>query len=116
LIASSALKAGFTGGVVVDYPNSSKAKKHYLCLSFERSYNIPTAIEDGKESEFEVDQMGENQRRKYVKRKRRNQNDHTTSVKSADWIKRKKEKHRRRGKEVKRDSKYTGRRRKSKRF
>ncbi|KAJ1496531.1 hypothetical protein HMI55_006046 [Coelomomyces lativittatus] len=28
----AALNAGFTGGVVVDYPNSSKAKKMYLCL------------------------------------------------------------------------------------
>jgi len=27
-----ATKAGFSGGVVVDYPNSTKAKKYYLCL------------------------------------------------------------------------------------
>ena len=26
------MKCGFTGGLVVDYPNSSKAKKFYLCL------------------------------------------------------------------------------------
>jgi len=32
LITDAALKAGFTGGVVVDYPNSSKAKKLYLTL------------------------------------------------------------------------------------
>ena len=29
--------------MVIDYPNSSKAKKYYLCLSFERSYTVPAA-------------------------------------------------------------------------
>ena len=32
LIMYQATRAGFTGGVVVDYPNSAKAKKYYLCL------------------------------------------------------------------------------------
>jgi 18S rRNA (guanine1575-N7)-methyltransferase len=32
MIVSSAMRAGFTGGLVVDYPNSSKAKKVFLCL------------------------------------------------------------------------------------
>lgn len=27
-----AMKAGFEGGLVVDYPNSKKAKKYFLCL------------------------------------------------------------------------------------
>jgi 18S rRNA (guanine1575-N7)-methyltransferase len=44
LIAQCASKVGFAGGVVVDYPNSTKAKKYYLCLSFERSYTIPAAM------------------------------------------------------------------------
>ena len=44
LIAQAATKVGFAGGVVIDYPNSGKAKKYYLCLSFERSYQVPTAI------------------------------------------------------------------------
>jgi hypothetical protein len=34
----------FVIGLVVDYPNSSKSKKFYLCLSFERSYRVPTAL------------------------------------------------------------------------
>lgn len=34
-------RAGFTGGLVVDYPNSTKAKKYYLCLSFEHGYKTP---------------------------------------------------------------------------
>lgn len=32
LITTVALKCGFTGGLVVDYPNSTKAKKYFLCL------------------------------------------------------------------------------------
>ena len=38
LIAQAASRVGFAGGMVVDYPNSSKAKKFYLCLSFERGW------------------------------------------------------------------------------
>jgi 18S rRNA (guanine1575-N7)-methyltransferase len=49
LIAQAASKVGFAGGVVVDYPNSSKAKKYYLCLSFERSYRVPAALGTGDE-------------------------------------------------------------------
>ncbi|CAK9302407.1 unnamed protein product [Gordionus sp. m RMFG-2023] len=32
LITKQAMRAGFTGGLVIDFPNSSKAKKIYLCL------------------------------------------------------------------------------------
>ncbi|KII69167.1 putative 18S rRNA (guanine-N(7))-methyltransferase [Thelohanellus kitauei] len=32
LINRSALKAGFTGGVLIDYPNSTRAKNYFLCL------------------------------------------------------------------------------------
>lgn len=33
MITGAAMKCGFTGGLVVDYPNSTKAKK-YSCISF----------------------------------------------------------------------------------
>eukprot|EP01035_Chromulina_nebulosa_P062262 gene62262-85153_t len=42
---------GFAGGIVVDYPNSSKAKKFYLCLSFERSYTLPSARTDEQQEQ-----------------------------------------------------------------
>jgi 18S rRNA (guanine1575-N7)-methyltransferase len=32
MITESAMRCGFSGGLVVDYPNSKKAKKYYLCL------------------------------------------------------------------------------------
>lgn len=43
LISQCASRVGFAGGLVVDYPNSAKSKKFYLCLSFERSYRVPVA-------------------------------------------------------------------------
>jgi 18S rRNA (guanine1575-N7)-methyltransferase len=33
MITSSAMKNGFTGGVIIDYPNSKKAKKYFLFLT-----------------------------------------------------------------------------------
>ena len=32
MITTAAMRAGFSGGLVVDFPNSSKAKKFYLVL------------------------------------------------------------------------------------
>ncbi|KAA0159680.1 hypothetical protein FNF28_05785 [Cafeteria roenbergensis] len=32
MLSAAAAKAGFRGGLVVDFPNSTKAKKYYLCL------------------------------------------------------------------------------------
>ena len=32
MITNAALKNGFTGGLIVDYPNSQRAKKYYLFL------------------------------------------------------------------------------------
>ena len=60
LIAQCASKVGFAGGVVVDYPNSTKAKKYYLCLSFERSYSVPKAI--GTDATEGVEVLGRNRR------------------------------------------------------
>ena len=32
MLTTAATRCGFTGGLVVDYPHSAKARKHYLCL------------------------------------------------------------------------------------
>lgn len=32
MITNAAMRCGFTGGIVVDYPNSTKAKKYFLVL------------------------------------------------------------------------------------
>ncbi|MBV95464.1 putative 18S rRNA (guanine-N(7))-methyltransferase, partial [Eschrichtius robustus] len=61
LITTQATKAGFTGGVVVDYPNSARAKKFYLCLFSGPSTFIPMAQseeneeEEARESTFTVE-------------------------------------------------------------
>ncbi|XP_041725462.1 probable 18S rRNA (guanine-N(7))-methyltransferase [Coregonus clupeaformis] len=41
LITSQAMRAGFSGGMVVDYPNSTKAKKFFLCLFAGFSGTLP---------------------------------------------------------------------------
>ena len=33
MITKSALKSGFSGGVIVDFPNSAKSKKFYLVIN-----------------------------------------------------------------------------------
>merc|ERR1719469_207842 len=47
LISECAANVGFAGGIVVDYPNSTKAKKHYLVLTFDRAYKAPQGLADG---------------------------------------------------------------------
>lgn len=49
LVTAQAMKAGFYGGVVVDYPNSSKAKKFFLVLMTGGAMPLPKAL--GTESE-----------------------------------------------------------------
>ncbi|KAG8861976.1 hypothetical protein FRB96_002419 [Tulasnella sp. 330] len=116
LIMNVALKSGFTGGLVVDYPNSKKAKKYYLCLfvggggSGRAKPQIPNGL-TGDEPPEGV---------RYEKRRTERAEHHSANgkkrknVKDRDWIIKKKNLYRRRGKEdVPRDSKYTGRKRKT---
>jgi hypothetical protein len=59
MIMGSAMKAGFSGGLVVDYPNSTKAKKYFLCLfagssggtGAQQQQTLPKGLEDGEEVE-----------------------------------------------------------------
>uniref|UniRef100_A0A8D2MNR6 18S rRNA (guanine-N(7))-methyltransferase n=1 Tax=Zonotrichia albicollis TaxID=44394 RepID=A0A8D2MNR6_ZONAL len=44
LITAQAMRAGFTGGMVVDYPNSAKAKKFFLCLFVGTSGTLPKGL------------------------------------------------------------------------
>ncbi|KAJ3895697.1 S-adenosyl-L-methionine-dependent methyltransferase [Lentinula edodes] len=114
LITSIAQKAGFGGGVVVDYPNSNKARKVFLCLYVGggggQQQQIPQGldgdvVEDGK-VRFEKRRARDLRKDKNGKRK-------SQKVIDRDWILRKKELYRKRGKEsVPRDSKFTGRKRK----
>ncbi|TFK30140.1 williams-Beuren syndrome critical region protein 22 [Coprinopsis marcescibilis] len=110
LITSIAQKAGFGGGLVVDYPNSKKAKKVFLCLLVGRTDNqqVPKGLEGDEEAtskaQFERRRDRERSRSKSKKK----------SLKDKDWILKKKELYRKRGKEgVPKDSKFTGRKRRA---
>lgn len=106
LISECAAKVGFAGGVVVDYPNSAKAKKHYLVLTFDRAYTAPKGLSDsGLRNEVRVD--GGRREKRTVVRKKKN-------GKSKEWILNKKETQRKKGKDVRPDTRYTGRKRKDK--
>lgn len=44
LVTSQAMKAGFYGGLVVDFPNSTKAKKYFLVLMTGGVTQLPKAL------------------------------------------------------------------------
>jgi 18S rRNA (guanine1575-N7)-methyltransferase len=89
LITSIAQKAGFGGGIVVDYPNSKKAKKVFLCLFVGGSagqQQVPKGLEGDVDTEdrvrFERRRERERMKSKGTKRK---------PIKDREWILRKKE-------------------------
>ncbi|XP_050315555.1 probable 18S rRNA (guanine-N(7))-methyltransferase [Anthonomus grandis grandis] len=101
LVTAQAMKAGFYGGVVVDYPNSTKAKKFFLVLMTGGNVPLPQGL--GTE--------GSSQGVDYAKRERV-KNQRGKPLKSVkNWIQDKKERRRRQGKNVRPDSKFTGRKR-----
>lgn len=51
LVTTQAMKAGFYGGVVVDYPNSTKAKKYFLVLMTGGSMPLPKALGTDEDSQ-----------------------------------------------------------------
>jgi len=117
LISECAAKVGFAGGIVVDYPNSAKAKKHYLVLSFDRSYKAPKGLTDaallhGEEETQTHVRVERNTGAKHAKRGKVHRK--KKGVKTKDWILQKKDIQRRQGKDVRPDTRFTGRKRKDK--
>ncbi|KDO22709.1 hypothetical protein SPRG_11023 [Saprolegnia parasitica CBS 223.65] len=108
-ISGCAMKSGFSGGLVIDFPNSAKAKKYFLCLFAGHDPTVkPTAMPkaltgDPNTAAFEA-------RREKNKKARRGNRD---MPKNRDWVMAKKDRYRKQGKEVKNDSKFTARRRPS---
>ncbi|KAI0565172.1 Methyltransferase [Gracilaria domingensis] len=105
LLVASAMRAGFSGGLLVDYPNSAKAKKYYLCLT--AGPPVKGAVQP-KPLGVEGNQNVPVGNRKSSKKGNRYSND---AVTKKDWIISKKERRRRQGHMVRPDSKYTGRKR-----
>eukprot|EP01130_Rhizamoeba_saxonica_P005111 TRINITY_DN2050_c0_g1_i2.p1 TRINITY_DN2050_c0_g1~~TRINITY_DN2050_c0_g1_i2.p1 ORF type:complete len:253 (-),score=67.64 TRINITY_DN2050_c0_g1_i2:76-834(-) len=108
LLTSAALRAGFTGGVLVDFPNSTRAKKYFLVLFAGRvaGQEMPAAVGVEESETVRYDKRRTQRNRKGKGRK--------GQYKSREWILNKKERMRQQGKKTARDSKYTGRRRKDK--
>ena len=128
LISETATKVGFAGGVVVDYPNSAKAKKHYLVLSFDRSSSTTAAAAaassrgttttsggGGVSKEQQHVTVGSASSSGYGgssgKKKKQAPIRKKKGVKTKEWIVHKKAMQRKKGKDVRPDTKYTARRR-----
>lgn len=103
LLTQQAMKAGFTGGLVVDYPNSSKAKKIFLCLFCGGSSQV---LPVGLGTENDVTNV----------RQRIGKGSRKPLKSSRDWVLEKKERWRRKGRETKPDTQYTGRKRRGHHF
>ena len=89
LITSIAQKAGFGGGIVIDYPNSKKAKKVFLCLFVGGGggqQHVPQGLQGDQEEEDKVtfERRRDRERLKAKNGRRKN-------VKDKDWILKKKE-------------------------
>ncbi|KAI0818631.1 methyltransferase [Irpex lacteus] len=95
---------------LVDYPNSKKAKKVFLCLFVGSggAQQVPKGL-DGEEVTEDGQARFEKRREKF---RSRGKDGKRKNIKDKDWILKKKELYRQRGKEdVPRDSKYTARKR-----
>ncbi|KAF7456173.1 putative S-adenosylmethionine-dependent methyltransferase [Cryptosporidium felis] len=114
MITSAALKSGFGGGLVVDFPNSSKAKKYFLCLWAGFYSSIPQTLPQGLtegDEDYSSPRCPNKPREALKAKKRGKRGEHR--VKSREWILEKKNIQRLKGFNVRPDSKYTGRKRKS---
>ena len=106
MITSQAMKAGFTGGLVVDYPNSTKAKKFFLVLMTGGQQQLPKALGTEGASNQRNSQVSFEDKRERLRKARGK-----PLKKSRDWIMEKKERRRKQGKETRADTKFTGRKR-----
>jgi len=94
----------------VDYPNSNKAKKVFLVLIVGSGGQVPQGLQGDTEGVENEDRVKFERRRERAKAR---SSVKKKNIKDRDWILKKKELYRQRGKEdVPRDSKYTARKRK----
>ncbi|KAL3655432.1 hypothetical protein CASFOL_001218 [Castilleja foliolosa] len=120
LILGCAMRTGFSGGVVVDYPHSTKQRKEYLVLSCgppSLSSAAPQGKgEDGESCSDDDNSSGdEDNRMVHVsdRNRPRKKQKLNKKVRGKDWVLKKKEQMRRKGNSVPLDTKYTARKRKA---
>lgn len=109
MITSAALRCGFGGGLVVDYPHSTKAKKHYLVIYAGALPELPQVIPAGLQGD--VDEMNEQIKMTQRDRERKRK---TKGKARKDYVLQKKESQRKKGLNVRKDTKYTARPRRAK--
>jgi len=124
MITEAAIKGGFTGGVVIDYPHSTKAKKYFLCLMTGASsipYILPQALTGDEHIERDdTDNADDRQTVAFIRSSHSKKAGHHAAqrrrvpVKNKEWVQAKKERQRKQGKSVVHDSKYTARKRRPK--
>ncbi|KAF5726411.1 S-adenosyl-L-methionine-dependent methyltransferases superfamily protein isoform 1 [Tripterygium wilfordii] len=119
LILSSAMRAGFAGGVVIDYPHSSKMRKEFVVLTCGPP-SISSSVPQGKgqdgESCSDDESSGDEEDQTVCisdRHRPRKKQKVTKKGRTRQWILKRKEKGRRKGNVVPRDTKYTGRKRKA---
>ncbi|KAH6755568.1 S-adenosyl-L-methionine-dependent methyltransferases superfamily protein [Perilla frutescens var. hirtella] len=120
LILGFAMRAGFSGGVVVDYPHSTKKRKEFLVLSCgppSLSSAAPQAKLEDEESCSDDEDSSEDEENQSVsvsdRHRPRKKQKLNKKVKGREWILKRKDKMRRKGNTVPADSKYTARKRKA---
>lgn len=111
MITAAALRCGFGGGLVVDFPHSTKAKKHFLVIYAGLTGDLPQTIPEGLQAEVDEERetVAVAKRERFGGRK-----GGKAKPGRRDKILDKKEHQRRKGLEVRKDTKYTGRSRKPK--
>ncbi|CAG2053850.1 unnamed protein product [Timema podura] len=107
LITSQAMKAGFYGGVVVDFPNSTKAKKFFLVLITGENMVLPQGLGTRGASHQQNEAIFSRKGKQDSLRGTRGK----PLKKSKAWVLEKKQRWKRQGKETRADSKYSGRHR-----
>jgi 18S rRNA (guanine1575-N7)-methyltransferase len=110
MITAAALRCGFGGGLVVDYPNSTKARKVFLVIYAGFSGDAPQQIPQGIQREDE-EQRGTVE---VARRERMHAKKGKNGKAPKDWVLDKKESQRKKGFEVRKDTKYTARPRRGK--
>ncbi|URE00905.1 Methyltransferase involved in Williams-Beuren syndrome [Musa troglodytarum] len=120
MIMMYAMRAGFAGGIVVDWPHSSKARKAYLVLTCGppsvQSYLPKGKGEDGamcSEDEESDDDGGNLTVGMYDRTRPRKKAKINKNGKGKEWVFKKKEQMRKKGYSVPPDTKYTARKRKA---
>lgn len=118
MITSSAMRSGFAGGVVVDYPHSTRAKKYFLVLTCGPP-SLSTALPKAKDEVGEScsDDSGSDEENQTVcisdRQRPRKKQKINKKGRGREWVLRKKEQMRKKGNIVPPDTKYTARKRKA---